>query len=261
MLDLHGQVLPHRWIAGDDEMGRPYWFRRELHDRGEQYLLAVPSETLIRDLEIEPPTKTGPGRKPNRPWQRLDAWLKSRSDTEWTQINVRDGAKGPLVVEILKRRATGRTGKRQQGHDEMVVAVRYKDRDNQRVTKTDYYLSNASPETPLAEFARVAKAEHRIEECFQRSKSQTGLADYESRTWIGWQHHQTLSFIAAWFLVQECLRGKKLHSGNYRAPNPIGHRVHPAPRVPMRYRITPPMGTRSPLTAQRTRAPLPLETA
>ena len=75
----------------------------------------------------------------------------------------------------------------------------------------DYYLSNAVPETLLREFARVAKAEHRIEECIQRSKSEAGLADYEVRNWTGtgWQHHQTLSLLATWFLVRETDRGKK----------------------------------------------------
>ena len=55
MLANHGARLPHRWIAGDDEMGRPYWFRRRLAALGERYLLAVPSNTAIRDLEVEPP--------------------------------------------------------------------------------------------------------------------------------------------------------------------------------------------------------------
>jgi len=30
MLQERGATLPHGWIAGDDEMGRPYWFRRRL---------------------------------------------------------------------------------------------------------------------------------------------------------------------------------------------------------------------------------------
>ncbi len=41
--------LPHGWVAGDDEMGRPASFRRDLSGLGERYLLAVPSNTLIRD--------------------------------------------------------------------------------------------------------------------------------------------------------------------------------------------------------------------
>ena len=53
------------------------------------------------------------------------------------------------------------------------------------VVKTDYYLSNAPADTTLGEFTRVAKAEHRIEECIQRSKSEAGLADYEVRSGRG----------------------------------------------------------------------------
>ena len=124
-------------------------------------------------------------------------------------LDVRDGAKGPLIVEILKRRVAARTDKRQQAPDEVLVAIRYRDRDNQRVVKTDYYLSNASVETPLPAFARVAKAEHRIEECLQRCKSEAGLGDYEVRNWVGWQHHQTLSLIATWFLAQRNATGEK----------------------------------------------------
>ena len=64
------------------------------------------------------------------------------------------------------------------------------------------------PETPLKELARVAKAAHRIEECFKRAKGEAGLADYQVRNWIAWHHHQTLSLLAAWFLNEETRRGK-----------------------------------------------------
>jgi len=105
----------------------------------------------------------------------------------------------------------------------LLVVIRYRDRDNQQVVKVDYYLSNAVPETPLWEFARVAKAEHRIEECLQRSKSEAGLADYEVRNWTGWQHHQTLSLLATWFLVRETDRGKKMDPCDDLAPDSSGH--------------------------------------
>ena len=52
MLDERGEQLPHAWVAGDDEMGRSSWFRGQLRDRQEQYLLAaVPCNTTIRDLQ------------------------------------------------------------------------------------------------------------------------------------------------------------------------------------------------------------------
>ena len=123
---------------------------------------------------------------------------------------MRDGSKGPLVVEAVKRRVVSRTHRRQQGDQETLVVIRYRNRDQHEVVKVDYYLSTAVPETPLWACARVAKAEHRIEECLQRSKSEAGLADYEVRNWRGWQQQQTLSFLATWFLVRETARGKKM---------------------------------------------------
>jgi hypothetical protein len=63
--------------------------------------------------------------------------------------------------------------------------------------------------TPVAELARVFKAQHRIAECLERAKGEAGLADYQVRTWKGWHHHQALSLVAAWFLTQETRRGKR----------------------------------------------------
>jgi SRSO17 transposase len=223
MLAKNGAGLPHSWIAGDDEMGRPSWFRRRLAALGERYVLAVPSNTTIRDLEVEPPTYSGRGRRPQRPWLSVEAWSQALADETWVRIEVRDGSKGPLVVETVKRRVVSRTHRRQQGDEEILVVIRYRDRDNQQVVKVDYYLSNAVPETPLGEFARVAKAEHRIEECLQRSKSEAGLADYEVRNWTGWQHHQTLSLLATWFLVLETDRGKKMDPCDDLTADSPGH--------------------------------------
>src|SRR5256885_15482910 len=70
MLATNGAALPHGWIAGDDEMGRPYWFRRRLAALGERDVLAVPSNTLGRDLESPLPPYGGLGRRPQRPWQK-----------------------------------------------------------------------------------------------------------------------------------------------------------------------------------------------
>ena len=87
---------------------------------------------------------------------------------------MRDGSKGPLVVEAVKRRVVSRTHRRQQGAQETLVVLRSRDRDQAQVVQVDYDLSNAAPETPLGAFARVATAEHRIEECLQRSTSEAG---------------------------------------------------------------------------------------
>ena len=162
---------------------------------------------------------------------------------------------------FARRRVVAQTEKRQEGHEEVLVVIRYKDRDNHRVVKTDYYLSNASADTKEAEFARVAKAEHRIEECIQRAKSEAGLADYEVRNWKGWHHHQILSLIATWFLIQEAQRGKKIGSGDHGSTSPRGHQRHPETQLRMRYSFSNHSRTRTTPHPQRTRPPIPLETA
>jgi SRSO17 transposase len=213
MLDEHAAALPHAWVAGDDEMGKVPEFRGELDAREERYLLAVPSNTRVRDLEAEPPPYAGRGRLPKSPWQRVDKWCGALAKNAWTTLEVRNGEKGPLTVDTAKVRVRAKTAPG-TGYDESLVVIRERQADGSM--KHDYYLSNALPDTPLAEFARVAKAAHRIEECFHRAKSEAGLADYEVRTWRGWHHHQTLSLLATWFLTQETRRGKKIHAGDHR---------------------------------------------
>ena len=217
MLDAHGARLPHAWVAGDDEMGRSTRFRRALAERQERYVLAVPSNTLIRDVEAEPPPYGGRGRRPGIPFQRVDAWCATRPATAWTEVTVRDGEKGPLVVQVVKARVRAKTETRQVGPEEVLVVVRARQPDG--TWKHDYYLSNAAATTAAAEFTRVANAEHRIEECLQRAKGEAGLADYEVRTWRGWYHHQALALIATWFLTVEARRGKKMDPG---ADGPAG---------------------------------------
>jgi len=234
MLTKNGAALPHRWMAGDDEMGRPAWFRRRLAALDERSLLAVPSNTAIRDLETPLPAYRGQGRRPARPWHSVQAWSQALAATAWRCLEVRDGAKGPLVVEIVTRRVVSRTHRRQQGDEELLVVIRSRDRDQAQVVQVDYSLSNAAPETPRGELARVAKAAHRIEECLQRRKSEAGLADYEVRHWTGWQQHQTLSLLATWFLVRETQRGKKMDPCDHLTADSPRHRRDRARGVSVR---------------------------
>jgi SRSO17 transposase len=206
MLEEHGAVLPHTWVAGDDEMGRPTDFRLKLRGRGERYLLAVPSNTLIRDCDAAPPEYTGHGPHPQNPFVRVDRWCAALPESAWTTIEVRDGEKGPLTVDVVKCRVRARTPTGGTGPDEVLFITR--ERQANGTFKHDYYLSNADPEVPLQELARVAKAAHRIEECLKRAKGEAGLGDYQVRNWIAWHHHQTLALMAAWFLNQETRRGK-----------------------------------------------------
>jgi hypothetical protein len=64
-----------------------------------------------------------------------------------------------------------------------------------------YYISNGDAETPLGVLARVACARHRIEDFLEDSKSYLGMAQYETRSWIGWHHHMSLVGMAHLFIT------------------------------------------------------------
>jgi SRSO17 transposase len=220
MLREHRSVLPHRWVTGDDEMGRNSHFREELRTMNEQYLLAVPSNTLVRDLDAPTPPYRGSGRRPQVPFQRADSWMETAKN--WTRIEVRAGEKGPLVVEMVKARVQTKLGRRNGPEETLVV---FRERQGGKTVKHDYCLSNASFDTPLAAFAWVLNAEHRIEECLRRAKGEAGLAQYQVRTWKGWHHHQTLTLLATWFLTQEKQRGKKIRPVSLRPGVAVDHRA------------------------------------
>jgi SRSO17 transposase len=206
MLDEHGPLLPHAWIAGDDELGRSSFFRQELRSRNECYLLAVPSNTLVRDMTVSDPAYDGRGPRPKVPFIRVDRWCAGLPEGAWQTIEVRDGEKGPLVTQAVHRLVQARTEGKPAEFAEFLVVFRERQADG--AWKHDYLLSCAPLATPVGEFARVFKAQHRIEESLKRAKGEAGLADYQVRTWEGWHHHQTLSLIATWFLTQETRRGQ-----------------------------------------------------
>ena len=240
MLDERGKSLPHAWVTGDDEMGRPADFREDLRDRSERYLLAVPSNTCIRDLEKEPPAYAGQGRPPERPYQQARRWCAALPDSAWTSLDVRDGEKGPLVIEAVQCRVTAKLGKA-AGPEERLFVTRELLSDGS--FKYDYYLAyTGAVDASLMELARVAKAEHRIEECIRRGKSDAGMGDYQVRNWVGWHHHLTLSLVAAWFLVGETRRGKNPHPRSDRSTPPRPDRKpvgRPARLQPAGERSTP----------------------
>lgn len=255
MLDEHGEVLPHAWVTGDDEMGRPMDFRLKLRSRGERYLLAVPSNTLVRDIDAPPPEYSGRGRYPKNPFMRVDRWCSIQPESAWTTIEVRDAEKGPLTTDVMKCCVQARTPTGGTGLEEVLFVTRERQSDNS--FKHDYYLSNADPGVELKEFARAAKAEHRIEECLKRAKGQAGLGDYQVRTWTAWHHHQTLALLAAWFLNQETRRGKNTDaradiSAN-ATTNRCGNRATPRHQSPS----SPVTPQHSMVGTQRGRAVLP----
>jgi hypothetical protein len=187
MIKGRGHKLPHSWIAGDDEMGKVPWFRRALRDLSESYLLAVPSNILICEVN-NIAEKTYNDNKKNVDkfadnFISVSKWAKSIPSSQWKKIKVRQGHKGWLTVNLVVCDVRAKIDN-EIGEVETLVVSRWRDDTNK--PRCDYYLSyNKSAPVELEEYARVIKQAYRIEECFHRAKGECGLADYQVRNWRG----------------------------------------------------------------------------
>ncbi len=200
LLARSGAEVPHGWVVGDDELGRPAEFRALLRERSERYVLDVPCNTLVRDLDVPRPTRRPGqrGRHPEVPFVRADAWAAGLPADRWTRLRVRDGTKGPLVVEAVATRVQTRQEGR-IGAEERLLVIR----TIGPKPEVTYALSNAAAEVPLTDLVAARSVRHRIERVFQEAKGEVGLAHYEVRSWVGWHHHVTLSLLSLWFLILE----------------------------------------------------------
>jgi len=229
MLDAWRAQVPHGWVTGDDELGRHTQFRGELRQRGERYVLGVPCTTAVRDLEGPSPAYQGRGRRPKAPWQSVTEWRQALPGKAWTHLTVRDGEKGPVEIEMVRRRVQTRLERKRTGPEEWLVVTRrpltddriLESRASRDATDQDeryryhYYLTptagcaGAFTEPSLGELARVIKAGTCIEASFKRGKGEVGMDEYQVRTWEGWHHHMALSLLAVWFLLGETHRGQQ----------------------------------------------------
>jgi SRSO17 transposase len=199
-LDLLGRGVgvPHGWITADDEFGRVQEFRSELRRRGERYLVDVPSDTSMRDLEAEVPVQTRRrGSLPKSPFETVAEWATRQPASRWRRVVTRPGEKGMLAVEALTARVQTTWERSRLGPPERLLVRR------EWGGKMSYHLSNAGEEAGLEQLVRAKGMHHAVEQCFAEGKGEVGLDHYEVRSWTGWHRHMALSMLAVWFLGWE----------------------------------------------------------
>lgn len=221
--------MPHAWVTGDDEFGRVSEFRAALRESEQHYVLDVPCNTLVRDLD-EPVRRRGRRRPRKPPFRRVDAWLARQPDNRWQEIEIRGGEKGPLKAKVIRARVQTRM-KGRVGPEECLVVIRTLEAE----PRTHYTLSDVSGCVATTEIVRAHSQRHRIEEALQAGKGEVGLGHYEVRSWTGWHHHMTLCLVALLFLVLEKKRLGGENTGHHGLPGADGlHRVASSPTPNLR---------------------------
>lgn len=200
----HGHELPHQWVLGDEEFGKSGAFREALARRGERYLLQVQSRRTVRVLGSRRRAarkRLRDRRRGLEPFQQVGAWARSLPDNAWRRVHVRDGAKGRVEVQAVRRFVQTRTGGRIHRDTEALLVTRTLDEE----PEYRFWLSNDQEDTPLVDMVEAAAKRQWIEHDLKRGKRQVGLGDYEVRSWVGWHHHMTLAMLALFFLELERL--------------------------------------------------------
>ena len=197
--------LQGHWVAGDDAYGMVPTLREALAAEGWQYVLDVPQTTPVftQPAQTVVPPWAGRGRVPTKPRlapgapspQTVRAVAAGLAPAAWQELTVAEGAQGPRTYQFAALRVwESRDGL--PGRACWLVVRRNLDGSEPRS-----YLSNAPADTPLRTLAQVAAARWVIETEIQTAKGETGLDEYEVRSWAGWHHHITLGLLAAAFLL------------------------------------------------------------
>jgi SRSO17 transposase len=226
------------YLTFDEWYGGKPAFLQALAGRQQPFVAEVPRSLMGW---IDPPRVTeqpfhrrhGRGRKVprivagSRPARRVESLLERHpalADQDWQRYRVRDGEKGPMIWEVKHacfhlQGPDGLPGPRWH----LVVARNVLD-----PTEMKFFVSNASPDTPVGTILLAAFSRWRVERCFEDGKGEVGLDHYEGRRYPGLKRHLILSAISYLFLARTNQRLGEKRIRVDRLPSPHG-RLGPDP--------------------------------
>ena len=190
------------WITADEEYGKNGGFLDEVERLELRYVVEVPVNTTVwtEDPASCVPPYSGRGQPPKRPTREavrsvaaVGAGLPAGC---WSRLQVREGAKGPLAFEFAAVRAWAVRHRRPGPPIWLLIR-----RSLEEEPEIKYYVSNAEAGTPLGVLAGVACTRHEVEDYFEDAKSYLGMAQYETRSYVGWHHHMSLVAMAHLFIT------------------------------------------------------------
>ena len=191
------------WIGADAEYGHDGQFLTALESLKQRYVVAIPRDTRVwpkaHVCELRPWLNE---RKPSviqtqKMARIVEAVAADLPAEAWQKINLREGAKGPLVFEFARFRAWS-IRKKKPGPPVWIMIRRSLGSD----PEYNYYISNADESTPLETLALVGGTRFRVEEYFEECKGAFGMADYEARGWSSWHHHMSMVALSHLFVLQ-----------------------------------------------------------
>jgi len=211
---VKGGVVPFKWVVADEHYGMIPAFLDGVAAVGKWYFAEVPVSTKVWEgtPQLEPPGPGPMGRPRKHPRvvagaskaeevRQLAARLPARA---WRRYPIKEGSKGPIEAAFAFARAT----RARRGRPGPSVWVVFRRSLAEKHT-VKCFLSNAPASCPHTELVRVSGLRWPVETAIEEAKGELGMDHYETRTWRGWHHHMTQTFLAHHFLVRMRLHLKK----------------------------------------------------
>lgn len=204
-------LFPAQWIGCDATFGQDPNFLKQLPAHL-YYFAAIGSDTrvFLKKPKTGLPAYAGKGPRPKKirilpgePAPQSVAALAGSKRLRWQPVILAEGAKGPIVAEVVCKRVYLSRGGLPE--DTPVWLFIRKTQDGQ----TKYAISNAPADMAFSELCRVSTMRWPIEQCFKEGKDQLGMDKYEHRSWPAWHRHMLYVFLAQHFLLRVRLRFKK----------------------------------------------------
>lgn len=188
------------WLAGDEVYGSDSALRRQAEERRQAYVLTVRANEAIWMWSDE----QAPGQV------RVADLITQRASADWTRLSAGNGSKGPRWYDWTRLRLLQEAP---SGWSRWLMARR----SIADPTEIAYYLAFAPAGTSLQTLVQVAGARWTVEQCLEEAKGETGLDQYQVRSWRSWHRHITLGLLAhaclAWLRQTSQERGEKGRSG------------------------------------------------
>ena len=177
------------WFVADEEFGQNPGLCDYLETERLPYLMGIPKNTTFRDSNGDTHQVEKCARRlPRNAWQRRACGIGSKGYRvyDWALVTSADTDRQYLIRRSL---------------DDRELA---------------YYRCYNPNGAGFGELVQVAGTRWPIEECFAASKNETGLDNYQVRTWPAWHRHIALAMLAHTFLAVTAQRARK--SGRHTAP-------------------------------------------
>src|SRR4051794_7784346 len=202
------------WVVADEEYGKAGHFHDAMDELQQRYVVEVPVTTTV--WTADPATCVPPpgarGRVPTAPTREgvltVAAVASGLPAGAWQAMKVREGSVGPLVFEFAAVRVWAMRD--QKPGPPVWLLIR---RSLEEAPEVKYYISNGDAETTPEVMALVACSRFRVEEFFEACKTYLGMAQYETRSYVGWHHHMALVAVAHLFVTLTRARLKKSRRG------------------------------------------------